>query len=665
MSLRVSRKVSLAGFAMLAFSGAALMSGKASALTLTADTALEEDVTDGIVVEAGNTVTLDLNGHSVTNTATGMAAIINRGALTVTGEGSVSTDQNNTAAVTNYPDATLTLSGGSYASGKWYIVRNYGAMTINDGVTVTANEQTVSNASMVTNGWYGGVDQNNGAGITANSGSAEPTLTINGGTFTAGLSNCSVIKNDDYSNLVINGGSFSQPRGSLADCDAVILNWNVAEIKGGTFFSENGPVIANGAYADPADKGLITISGGTFTTGANGTVLGYGSNGNGTGALTVTGGTFSTALYPMPVNPNAANDGKYYDISIKGGSYGTNFSDAGMALIANGYSLYQVADEYVVVPAAEAPIPGNIYIERGEAYDLGAILNDTAKTYGNFDFSGLQAVAAVSNWKITGVEVGEGTFTYGFDGALNHGGMGGKSRVVVYAEASDDADADAAQNEAKDIVADIVTNGEPENFNYAEGVTAQDVKDAVADGATMATTVSTYDVDEESVSGDDKAKIADEMEESLTEEAVLLGYYEIDISLLAIKDGAATILGNITELTNPLTITLALPEDLDEVADGYVRAYYLVRVHNGETTLIKATDNGDGTISFNSDKFSTYALVYEDTVPTLTPDTGAFTGSASMHGDYRGLVATVVAMIVMTIVMEVVMYRKNHAKNVK
>ena len=72
-------------------------------------------------------------------------------------------------------------------------------------------------------------------------------------------------------------------------------------------------------------------------------------------------------------------------------------------------------------------------------------------------------------------------------------------------------------------------------------------------------------------------------------------------------------------------------------------------------------------LTFNTTHLSSYGVLASETEfpETLTPDTGAFTGSASMHGDYRGLVATVVAMTVMTIVMEVVMYRKNHAKNVK
>ena len=227
MSLNISRKAGLAIFAIAAFSGFALSSGGASAATYTAGSyTLDEDVTDGIYVDAGNEVTINLNGHSVTNSTANEAAIINKGTLTITGSGTVSTDQAGTAAVTNYTNSTMTISGGTYTSDKWYIIRNYGNMTINEGATITASEANVSNASMVTNGWAGSSDHQNNSSLTAGSGSYEPVLTINGGEFTAGERNCSVIKNDDYGNLEINDGVFKQPVGSLSDCDAVLGEWS-------------------------------------------------------------------------------------------------------------------------------------------------------------------------------------------------------------------------------------------------------------------------------------------------------------------------------------------------------------------------------------------------------------------------------------------------------
>ena len=338
-----TRKLGMAGLAVAAFAGISLFSaGEASALTINSDYTLESNVTDGIVVEKGVTATLNLNGYSITNTKEKQAAIINEGNLTIVGDGNVSTDQAGTAAVTNKPDATITISGGTYSSEKWYIIRNYGHMTINPGVTVSGAEANAGNASMVTNGWYGAADANNGENIAANSGKEEPQLIIHGGNFIAGLTNCSVIKNDDYGNLTINGGSFSQPRGSVPNCDSVILNWHHATIYGGEFFSENGPILSNGAFSGGADDGIFLIEGGTYTTGEKGAILGAGAGGNSQGTLTIQGGTFSKA----PVAQGSA-----YDLIVQGGSYESGTLSE--TLIPEGYVLHTSADGTQIVLPSE------------------------------------------------------------------------------------------------------------------------------------------------------------------------------------------------------------------------------------------------------------------------------------------------------------------------
>lgn len=329
-------KLGIAGFAVAMLSGVALLNGTASALTLTEDTTLEEDVTDGIVVEAGSTVTLNLNNHEVTNNASGKAAIINKGTLVITGDGTVSTEQSSTAAVTNYPGATITINGGTYTSSKWYIIRNYGQMTIGSAVNVTSYGKNQGNASMITNGWYnsGTGDSNNGEYIKITEETVSPNLVIEGGTYTAGLSNCSVVKNDEFGTLTINNGNFTQPQGTKEDCDTVILNWNEATINGGEFYSENGKVFSNNSYG-VYGKGAATITGGTFTTGANGVLLGFGLDGGNSGTLHVSGGTFDGALI----------QGIAYTIEVTGGTYGAALNQD---LIGEGYSQYQNGDNYTV-----------------------------------------------------------------------------------------------------------------------------------------------------------------------------------------------------------------------------------------------------------------------------------------------------------------------------
>ncbi len=327
-----------------------------AALTITEDMTLTEDVSDGIVVEEGVTATLNLGGRKITNNETGKPVILNKGTLTVAGEGSVEATETKSAVIVNYTDATMTVAGGVYSSAKWYIVQNFGEMTIEDGVEMVANGSTVGNASMIKNGWYGSAA--NDEGVTYHGGIEEPRMTITGGTFTAGLTNCSVVKNDDYGHLVITGGVFSQPEGSLADCDSVILNWNEAEISGGTFRSENGPIISNGAYAGYADMGQITISGGEFVAGENGTMLGMGLGGNGVGLMTIAGGKFSQGVSEVDINTETGV--VYYTIEVTGGTFEGDvqadlIGDGKVAALKDGY-LTMIVD-----PEGEMEIGGEEY----------------------------------------------------------------------------------------------------------------------------------------------------------------------------------------------------------------------------------------------------------------------------------------------------------------
>lgn len=72
-----------------------------------------------------------------------------------------------------------------------------------------------------------------------------------------------------------------------------------------------------------------------------------------------------------------------------------------------------------------------------------------------------------------------------------------------------------------------------------------------------------------------------------------------------------------TELDEAVKVTLDIPETIEKVKDGYTRKYVVIRVHENkdgkyETTVLDAKDNEDGTVTFETDRFSTYVLAYED-----------------------------------------------------
>ncbi len=247
-----------------------------------------KDVKEDVTIAEDDTVTIDLNGKTITN-ETKTHTITNEGNLTITGEGIVDNVTHQTAAIHNAQGGTVVLNGGTYTRSKengqsaeasggnsFYNIRNYGKMTINEGVTV---KQDGHFSSLIENGYYDG--NQNTAKINAE-------MIINGGTFEGGLN---TIKNDDYGVLTINGGTFKNVT------QAAFLNWNEATVTGGTFTvasEAEGPAILNGKLNDTMDKGVLKISGGTFTAGGNHAAIEQMGGSTSIGDISITGGTFST-----------------------------------------------------------------------------------------------------------------------------------------------------------------------------------------------------------------------------------------------------------------------------------------------------------------------------------------------------------------------------------
>ena len=87
-------------------------------------------------------------------------------------------------------------------------------------------------------------------------------------------------------------------------------------------------------------------------------------------------------------------------------------------------------------------------------------------------------------------------------------------------------------------------------------------------------------------------------------------YYDINVVLKdAITNQEIT---KLTNLSDKIKITLDIPEDLPAVQEGYTRIFNVIRVHDGKAEKLTTVNNGDNTITFETDKFSTYALAYKD-----------------------------------------------------
>ncbi len=113
-----------------------------------------------------------------------------------------------------------------------------------------------------------------------------------------------------------------------------------------------------------------------------------------------------------------------------------------------------------------------------------------------------------------------------------------------------------------------------------------------------------------SVSAEDKKQIEEKMaaEHQNTANPALLF---IDISLFKqVGDGEET---RITETNGKIKISIAVPESMWNTENGTERTYRVVRIHNGITEILEGTyDPTTHLFTFETDRFSTYALTYQD-----------------------------------------------------
>ena len=275
---------------------------------------LLQDVTASITIESGKTVTLDLNCKTLTN-EDGQHTITNNGTLTITATngGTVDNVSHARAALFNNEGATAVLNGGSFTrsqeNGKtkedsgnnsFYTIQNLGTMTINAGVSVTQNGCF---SSMVANGYYNGTGKTN-----------TPTMIINGGTFSGGLN---TVKNDDCGVMTINGGEFKN------FAQACVQNHNKLTITNGNFDGSELKAIADstvsviyncGCGADN-DKGMLSISGGTFSGGKEETYVICDVSTVSEAYTDISGGTFTKGSATMIGKTASAK------VAISGGAF--------------------------------------------------------------------------------------------------------------------------------------------------------------------------------------------------------------------------------------------------------------------------------------------------------------------------------------------------------
>ena len=184
------------------------------------------DATENITIASTKQITLDLNGHTLNGgTGTAKAAILNKGNVTIT-----DTSAGKTGTVKRDDQ-------GAQGEISYYVIDNNGTMVIDQANVI--NNSGSKGSSLIRNG---GVD-------------TVSSLTINGGTFEQ--QNFIAVKNDGNGELTINGGT-------LTSKQAVVQNWNKAQILGGNL---TGGYLWTDSYTEAGTVGETVIGGDAQFTG--------------------------------------------------------------------------------------------------------------------------------------------------------------------------------------------------------------------------------------------------------------------------------------------------------------------------------------------------------------------------------------------------------------
>lgn len=235
-----------------------------------------------------------------------------------------------------------------------------------------------------------------------------------------------------------------------------------------------------------------------------------------------------------------------------------------------------------------------------------------------------------------------------------HEGCAEKIDVTSIAKLTPDT---VASGDMKDIVSVVVDTDDIE-FTEAE-------KEAIANGADVK-----IEVDVKNIADSVTAKDKNAVEGIISGNYVVGSYFDISI-ILSVGNDKRTI----TSTDKKIEFTITLPENLVNKDATVTRTYKIVRVHDGETTILDAAfDAATGKLTFKSDKFSTYAIIYSDAKTegsgevidnpsTSEPAAGnPETGESTATGDTTNSVVYVILMIMSVMALAGVFFYEKKRK---
>ena len=292
-----------------------------------------------------------------------------------------------------------------------------------------------------------------------------------------------------------------------------------------------------------------------------------------------------------------------------------------------GYKVYPVENTFKVAPAATAIAlsDASLNLEVNSNKTLTAVVNpnetlDTV-TWQSSD----PTVATVENGVVTAVAPGTATIT------ATAGSAKAECVVSVYKVEQPTPPAvdtekpvekpQAGLNDEKapeilnETLNDIISKGE--NSPFTDKETAKKINSAISSGETITMAPTVEEINTGSTEASEDIKAIEKELKQITQENNSITEVAMYLDLSVLVKTSTTTLGNITVLPEPVTFTVVLPNDVAESAKD--KDVYVLRIHEGKVDKIKAS-LVDHVITFETDRFSTYAVVFEEKTVTPTPE---------------------------------------------
>ena len=352
------------GAAIVAKVGTTGYTTLAEALSVGGEVILVDDISGQTVIPADKTVTLDLNGHTITHTRT---TIINNGTLTIkdtAGNGTVKSTNHASVAVGH--NSVTTIESGNFVAVEGGVITGYATgatININGGVYTVSDNAVIAGNGNRTDADAAGKPER----VNPN------TINITGGTFNGGITTSGYVACGIYApwkdTITVSGGTFNITGGA-----GIVARAGNVNVTGGTF-NVTGKV--TGKVGD--SRGVVPCSAIVFDSEANYYAMTDDSK------ITVSGGTFDSEVDNIAIVPST--DTKR--VEVTGGTFkvgSTKEMNTILDAISASASDVTVELEDSVTLSDTINVSKNVTIDGGDN-TLDAYYKDAFKVTGLVDFT--------------------------------------------------------------------------------------------------------------------------------------------------------------------------------------------------------------------------------------------------------------------------------------